>query len=241
MLVFTFVVIVVSIIAVTYVFFVMPRATDGADMDLLCTDYACGGAFSKVTSKNSLRAFELAKEHGYGIETYVSLSPEGNVVIANTRIPLSSLLSLLDGNVPLLIEIKSDRSSIRLCKQLCLILDGYGGAFAIESTDPKILSFFKKIRPRYARGQIVSKHPEKIVSLPDNALFRFLRRHLFTNIISRPDFIITDGALMREPAFLFATRIFYKRGFVRGVKNAKQYSICKKRSLYTVFENIRPQ
>ena len=188
-----------------------------------------------------MRAFEIAKERGYGIETYVSLSAEGKVVIADTQAPLSALLSLLDGNVPLLIEIKSDRSSIRLCKQLCLILDGYGGAFAIESADPKILSFFKKIRPRYARGQITSKHPERIVSLPDNAFLRFLRRHLFLNVISRPDFLVIDGSLMREPAFLLATRVFFKRGFVRGIKNAKQYSICRNRSMYTIFENIRPQ
>ena len=241
MLVFTFIVIVVSIIAVTYVFFVMPRATDGADMDLLSTDYACGGAFSRSVPKNSLHAFEIAKERGYGIEIFVSMGTDGKVTIGETQTPLSSLLSLLDGNVPLMIEIKSDRSSIRLCKQLCLILDGYGGAFAVESADPKILSFFKRIRPRYARGQIVSKRPEKIVSLPDNTIFRFLRKHLFINVISRPDFIVTDGTLMREPAFWFATRIFYKRGFVRGVKSAKQYSICKKRSLYTFFENIKPQ
>ena len=240
MLVFTFIVIVVSIIAVSYVFFVMPRATDGADMDLLSTDYACGGAFSKCVPKNSLRAFELAKERGYGIELCVTLF-DGKVCVTDSHVPLQSVLSLLDGNVPLMIEIKSEPTAIKLSKQLCLILDGYGGAFAIESADPKILSFFKKIRPRYARGQIVSKSPEKIVSMPDNVIVRFLRRHLFINVISRPDFIVTDGALMREPAFLFATRVFYKRGFVRGVKSARQYSICKKRSLYTVFENIRPQ
>ena len=144
-------------------------------------------------------------------------------------------------NVPLLIEIKSDRSSIKLCKQLCLILDGYGGAFAIESSDPKILSFFKDFRPRYARGQIVSKKPEKIAGLPDNALFCFLRKHLFTNVISRPDFIVTEGNLIREPAFWFATRIFCKRGFVRNVRTPRQYSMYKKQSLYTIFENIRPQ
>lgn len=241
MLAFTFIVIVISIIAVSYVFFVMPRATDGADMDLLSTDYAVGGAWSKSAQKNSLQAFEIAKERGYGIELCVTLSNEGKVVVLGSTLPLSQLLSLLDGNVPLLIEIKSTPSAIRLSKQLCLMLDGYGGAFAIESADPKILSFFKKFRSRYARGQIVSKKPEAIVGLPNNVLIRFLRKHLFTNVISRPDFIVTEGNLIREPAFWFATRIFCKRGFVRNVKTSRQYSICRYHSLYAIFENIRPQ
>ena len=245
MLVFTFIVLTISIVAVTYVFLVMPRASDGADMDMQSTDYAHDGLFDACVPRASLDAFRRAKEQGYGIELRIILSRDGEVCVflgSHLRPPLklNELLSLIDGNVPLLIEITRDSSSFALCKKLCLIMDAYSGAFAIESPDPKILGFFKQFRPRYARGQIVLTKSQIAVK-GKSRLTHFMRRHLFTNVISRPDFIVTHGNLLREPAFLLATRIFSKRGFIRYVKNGRQYSICRKNSLYAIFENIKPQ
>ena len=62
----------IAIIAVTYVFLVMPRVTDGADMDLQNTDYAHLGLWDKHTPKCSYEAFKKAKELGYGIAFPVS-------------------------------------------------------------------------------------------------------------------------------------------------------------------------
>ena len=235
MIIFTFVVLTVSILAVTYVFLVMPRVTDGADMDLQSTDYAHGGLHSKSVAPYSAEAFRIAKELGYGIELSVSLSRSGEIFATPPRrryrpqssFTLCELLELIDGQVPLLIEIPAGDTAPKLCRSLCLILDEYHGAFAVESFDPWVLSFFKKYRPRYARGQMVSGSS------------KFLTKHLFTNVISRPDFIVTEGALMNEPAFLLATKLFCRRGFVRPVVNGRQYSVCRRRSLYAVFEKIR--
>ena len=60
-------------------------------------------------------------------------------------------------------------------------------------------------------------------------------------MITRPDFIVTDGSLINEPAFLLATKLFGRRGFIKNVKKQQQYAYCRERSLYTLFERIRPQ
>lgn len=268
MLIFTLIVLSVSILAVAYVFLVMPRAVDGADMDLQSTDYASNGLWSKNVPKASTEAFRLAKELGYGVEISLALSRDGEIFVVSDEdlyrlcgshkklsslssaqiyalrpgigylLPrLCDLLSLIDGNVPILIEIKSDESTPTLCKKLCHVLDGYHGAFAIESIDPRVLEFFKKYRPRYARGQITASRSD----MPTGAFSRFMLRHLFVNIVSRPDFIVTDGNLVHEPAFLLATKLFGRRGFVRPVKTERRYAICRKLSLYAIFENIRPK
>lgn len=241
MLVFTFIVLTVSILAVIYVFLVMPRAADGADMDIQSTDYARNGLWDLNIPEGSIDAFRRANEHGYGIELCPFLSRNGEILISSgsqVKPTLRELLSLIDGNVPILIEIKSGSNIVSLCKKLCLIMDGYHGAFAIESLDPNVLGFFKKYRPRYARGQMV---PSRSTMPKVGKLKRFALAHLFFNVISRPDFIVTDGNLIYEPAFLLATKIFCKRGFVRPVKTQRQYLICRRRSLYAIFENIKPQ
>lgn len=70
-----------TIVAVVYVFLIMPRATEGADMDLLSTDYAHRGLWDKNHPENSLGAAALAVRYGYGIELDVRLSADGKIVV----------------------------------------------------------------------------------------------------------------------------------------------------------------
>ena len=204
-------------LAVIYVFLVMPRAVDSADMDLQSTDYALRGLHSSRVPENSLSAFALAKDSGYGIALDLRLSSDGYIFvfrdedlfrlcgvnkrfcelsaaeiralrISNTgeKIPLlSEVLALVDGQVPLLIEIKSSPDAPKLCKKLAEILDTYSGAFALQSFEPRVLEFFKKYRPRFARGQMVTRASAKKPNpnVPKNPFARFARFHLLTNII----------------------------------------------------------
>lgn len=276
MLIFTVVLLVLVILAVIYVFLVMPRVTDGADMDMQSADYAHRGLHSKGVPENSLTAFSLARDLGYGIELDLRMSADGEIFVfhddslaracgvrkaissmksaeirplrlfrTDEHIPtLKEVLSLVDGQVPLLIEIKPDVNTPALCKRLCLIMDGYGGAFAVESCDPAVLIFFRKYRPRYARGQLVAKFSAsdaaKNKSIPKSPFKRFALAHLFTNVATRPDFIAVDGRLMHELAFMLSTRLFGRVGFVWTVRTDRQYELCRTKGLYAIFENIKP-
>lgn len=278
MLTFTVVLLIVVIFAVSYVFLVMPRVADGADMDLQSTDYAHRGLHGKGIPENSMAAFKAAIDHGYGIELDLRISSDGQIFVfhdesllrvcgieknfsqlssrdirklflfgSNQKIPLlTDVLDVTDGQVPLLIDVKPQKNVASLCKRLCIILDGYGGAFAIQSSEPSILNFFKKYRPRYARGQVVKraagrKDSKDGGSVSARPFSGFARTHMLTNIISRPDFISADGSLINEPAFLIATRIFGKAGFVRGVCKNRQYALCRKKGLYAIFDGIKPK
>jgi len=81
MLIFTVVLLILIIVAVIYVFLIMPRVTDGADMDLVSTDYAHRGLWDTLNPENSLVAALLAVKYGYGIELDVQLSADGHVVV----------------------------------------------------------------------------------------------------------------------------------------------------------------
>lgn len=261
MMILTVAVLIISMIAAAYVFLIMPRVADAADMDMQSVDYAHGGLASDGAPSGSALAIKEALRCAFGIEIGVALSKDKKLFVLSSSfdakkfsllqsselslrgyLTFRSLLDLVDGQVPLLVTlgVGFEKADPLLCKKLCLILDGYHGAFAIQSYDTATLSYFKNYRPRYARGQMISSKKSPSGS-SKKAVSSFWQRHLFINVITRPDFISTEGSLIREPAFLIVTKLFGRQGFVRNVRNAKQYSICKKCGLYAVFERIRPQ
>ncbi len=271
MLIFTVVLLILIIIAVIYVFLIMPRVTDGADMDLVSTDYAHRGLWDTLNPENSLAAAQLAIKYGYGIELDVHLSADGRIVVfhdtslkrmcgidknikdctlaelkryrlADTQhtIPtLEEFLSLVDGKVPLLIEIKGEGKDEALCRALAERLDVYDGAFAIQSFNPRHLAWFKSYRPRFARGQLVSGFKLKSKS-KKSPIIRFMLSALLTNVLSRPDFISVSFGHMKSLSFRLCASVFRRRCFVWTVRSEENYKLCHRLGLFAIFEKIRP-
>ena len=107
-----------------------------------------------------------------------------------------------------------------------------------------ILSFFKKYRPRFSRGQLVTKFTSKNTNCdaPRKLPFfaRFALTHMLTNLFSRPDFISIDGKRLNSFSYLIVTKIFKAKSFVWTVRTRSQYILCRQKELYSIFENIRP-
>ena len=107
------------------------------------------------------------------------------------QIPLlDEVLELIDGRVPLLIEIKNKGDQVgRLEKNLLQKLLRYNGEYAIESFNPLVLKWFREKAPQIVRGQLSTKFKNgSRIPFP----YRFLLRNLFFNKISKPDFISYD-------------------------------------------------
>ncbi len=265
------VVLVLIIIAVIYVFLIMPRVTDKADMDLLSTDYAHRGLWDSANPENSLSAAALAVKHGYGIELDVQMSADGHVVVfhdtsllrmcgvdkrisdctlaelkslrllsTHHTIPtLDEVLTVVDGKVPLLIEIKGTGKEKRLCRKLAEQLDVYIGAFAIQSFNPLHLAWFKSYRPRFARGQLVTSF-KKSKESKGKTIVRFLLCSMLTNVISRPDFISVNTDSIKSLSFRLCASVFKCRGFVWTARSKECYKLCHRLGLFSIFEKIRP-
>lgn len=68
---------------------------------------------------------------------------------------LSQLLHILQGKVPILIEIKDMNNNSKFEEELVKILDNYKGKFAIQSMNPFVIDWFYKNRKNYIIGLIV--------------------------------------------------------------------------------------
>lgn len=135
--------------------------------------------------ENSLAAFAGALELGCGIECDVRLTADNQVLVFHDAdalrmcgsplrigrtawrnlsrlrvgehpIPtLESLLSMVDGRVPLLLEVKVERDIWRWAPALKLALEGYQGAFGVMSFDPRIPRLIKTNMPEVRRGLVI--------------------------------------------------------------------------------------
>ena len=160
-------------------------------------------------------AFAAALEMGAGIECDLRLTADDRIIvfhdadawrlcasplkIAQSRLKdlsrlrvgehpiptLKSLLSLVAGEVPLLLEVKVERDLWRWIPALKLELVGYDAPFAVMSFDPRIPRLLKTSMPEVRRGYLVS------------AALQPFRRRLYRKLAD-PDFLALEQPLLLQ-------------------------------------------
>lgn len=110
----------------------------------------------------------------------------------NEAIPtLFEVLELVDGKVPILIELKVDTSfDPELPKAVINALENYPKTnnIAIESFNPFAVKWLRENYPnKYPYGQLISHHLKNISKLTS-----WLFKTMYINFISKPDFIAFD-------------------------------------------------
>lgn len=99
---------------------------------------------------------------------------------------LRDTLDLVAGQVPLLLEIKSDdhRPVDPLCRAVRRDLDGYAGPAGVMSFDPRVARWFAEREPDTPRGLVVTEQNSRTLA---SALKR--RLAVFS---AKPDFLALD-------------------------------------------------
>lgn len=107
---------------------------------------------------------------------------------SNEYIPLfSEVLHLVNGTVPLVIELKNGKNNRLLCEVTYNMLKSYHGEYCIESFQPMIVAWFRKHAPEVLRGQLSAPVSEFKGELkPYEA---FVLSNLLSNAIARPQFV----------------------------------------------------
>ena len=153
---------------------------------------------------------------------------------------LEEVLALVDGRVPLLIELKGEQAGgdAALCERLAARLTAYEGAYCIESFNPMLLRWFKKNRPDIVRGQLVTNALRERPA--GSRTVNFMLTHLLTNVLSRPDFIAYDSRYAREWGLRLNLRLFGAAGFVWTVRDRAAWQRAHAQGMCTIFESLVP-
>ncbi len=260
-------IIVVLVILILYLFAVRP-STKNFDKAHTLSDwfYAHRGLHDNnvEVSENSLAAFSLAMQSGFGMELDVQLTADGVAVVfhdesvertcginrkisemtleevkelnlfnTNDKIPqFSELLNLIDGKVPLVIELKPYNNPQELCVTVDKLLSDYKGLYCIESFNPQVLIWYKKNRPDTVRGQLSCSFKKGIKYLPLELLW--------TNALTRPDFIAYDFQEGGRLSVRICRKLFGCPTVAWTIKSQKELDSSKKYFDAFIFENFIP-
>lgn len=109
------------------------------------------------------------------------------------KIPtFEELLALVNGRVPLLIEIKNmeRRKTDEIVQTIAKVLDGYRGEYAIQSFNPFYVKAYKKLRPQIMCGVLSSRLTGKDLGGGiKGACKAWMLRDLRLNFTVKPDFV----------------------------------------------------
>lgn len=175
--------------------------------------YSHRGYFDNTTIyENTLEAFQISIDKGYGIELDVRMTKDKQLIVfhdedmkrmfgldtviqslsldeiyamnLNYHIPtFQQALDLIKDQVDIIVEIKHGGDIHTLCQLVYNTLLTYDGTFSIESFHPGIVYWFKKHAPEVERGQLLMS----IAEYDYFSLGLFMMSHL-TSFFTKPHF-----------------------------------------------------
>lgn len=156
------------------------------------------------------------------------------------RIPrFKDVLKLVDGRVPLLVELKSEENLAgRIAERADELLLRYRGEYVVESFHPMALWWYRKHRPEVCRGQL-AMHFQKRENSYHPA--RILATYLLFNFLSRPDFIAYDMRDHRNISRTVCCRLFGCCGAAWTVRSQREMDQCRKSYDSFIFEGFLPE
>ncbi len=155
----------------------------------------------------------------------------------NETIPLlSEILTLIHGQVPLMIEIKPFGNKRLHAKTVNEALKNYPYPVAIQSYDPYIVYWFKKHSKDHIRGQISEYFTESDM----NILIRSMLKKMVFNVLTKPDFI---NYRLEEMPNRYIEKSRKKGMFILGYAARSEKALTFARTTFdnAVFENFIPK
>lgn len=144
------------------------------------------------------------------------------------------VLELVNGQVPLLIEIKNNNKVGKFEQKVIDMLKTYDGEYAVQSFNPYCLEYFKRKAPHIQRGQLSSFFVgEKSISF----FKKYVLKRMLLNRITKPDFISYDHNYLPN-IYVSKTKLPVLTWTVR---SQKEYEGIKPYCDNIIFENFIPE
>lgn len=147
-------------------------------------------------------------------------------------------LKLVNGQVPLVIELKCKGNAPALCQAVLKALEGYQGAWCIESFDPRPLMWLRQNRPEVTRGQLTQNF------MKDPSGLKFPTRILLTNLsfnpFTKPDFVAIKFRDRNRLQNKLCRKLWKLQGVTWTIKTQEDYQTAIKEGYLCIFEQFEP-
>lgn len=165
---------------------------------------------------------------------------ELSLMETNDTVPtLNEVLELIDGAVPILVELKEETLDHTISEKTAEVLKHYRGDFIVESFSPLAFGAFKKNMPEVCRGFLAHKSTE--IERCRTFKHRVIQRFLL-NFMVRPAFI----AMSRKTPGLFpmpVIKALFKTPMIAWTVRSKEEEIEAYKNGFSgiIFENYIPE
>lgn len=266
--------ILIMVLVLLYLLAIMPKLRKNPKLDDFDGwYYAHRGLHDNISGapENSMAAFKLAVEKGYGIELDVQLTKDKVAVVhhdydlirscgvdkkvadmeyeelkefglfqSEERIPtFREVLDLVQGKVPLIVELKIPWKPDNTCIAVSKELEDYNGLYCIESFNPFGLGWYKKHFPQVVRGQLSTDfNKEKIEG---SKMQYFILKHLLFNFHTKPDFIAYQHKYKKGLSFTVCRKLYKSKAVAWTIKSEDELSSSKGYFDLFIFEDFIPK
>ena len=147
----------------------------------------------------------------------------------------AQVLSLVDGRVPILVELKGEDLNTSLCEKVAAQLKDYRGEYCLESFNPLLIGKMKKYLPDALRGLLYTNvcREKKKRSALNIALTA-----MALNVVAKPDFIAYNKADRASLPVRITTGLWGAPKFVWTVRSHEELKEAHLTGEYPIFENI---
>ncbi len=147
----------------------------------------------------------------------------------------SEVLELIDGRVPILVELKGENFDTSLCPKVAELLSEYKGSYCIESFNPLLVKQMRNLFPDVFCGLL---YTNAIKEKKKASVINIAVTLMALNFLCKPNFIAFDEKY-RSSFFVKVTTRFYKTPkFVWTVKSQESLDTAHKLGECPIFEGI---
>lgn len=212
------------------------RAVDagfGIELDIQMTKDRIPVVFHDFTLKRICGA--EGKVSGYTYEELQQFPLCGS----DQRIPkFEDVLKLVDGKVPLIVELKIEASDLSVCAAGDRLLADYSGMYCIESFHPLAVLWYRRHRKEIVRGQLADAFLKE--GEYRGAMY-FLLQNLLFNFLAKPDFVAYDHKYPEMLSRRICRSLYHNTAAAWTIRSGGELEAARKNFDLFIFEGFVPE
>lgn len=204
----------------------------GIELDIQLSKDKIPVVFHDFTLKRVCGAEGKVCDYTYGELQQFTLCGSGE------RIPrFEDVLAMVNGRVPLIVELKIERLDLSLCPIADALLRQYKGMYCVESFNPLGVLWYRRNHREIVRGQLSDGFLKEEGF--DGALY-FVLQNLLLNFLTKPDFVAYNHKYPRLLSRRICRGLYRNMAAAWTVKSQEELAAAGKYFDLFIFDSFVP-
>lgn len=157
---------------------------------------------------------------------------------SDQKIPkFEDVLKLVDGKVPLIVELKIEALDTSICPAGDKLLSAYKGMYCIESFNPLGVFWYRRHRKEIVRGQLSDAF---LKEGEYRGVLYFLLQNLVFNFLTKPDFIAYHHKYPEILSRRICRGLYHNTAAAWTIKSQKELDAARKNFDIFIFDSFMP-